>query len=105
MANLSDLSNDFVQYRKSFLSDKSSDTKILPLEVDLIYLFIGSKQIKNVNCVTKCEYCNKGCEVCDFKGERFNNFNTQIFIDKGSKEGDLIPFLDNCIHPYKYFSK
>ena len=105
MANLSDLSNDFVQYRKSFLSDKSSDTKILPLEVDLIYLFIGSKQIKNVNCVTKCEYCSKGCEVCDFKGERFNNFNTQIFIDKGSKEGDLIPFLDNCRHPYKYFFK
>ena len=72
---------------------KTQNTKILPLDIDLIYLFSGSTQIKNVNCLLKCEYCLSGCEVCEYKGERFHNFNTQIIIDKGIKDGDVIPFL------------
>lgn len=107
--SLSELANDFSQYRKSFLSDntqkQSQNTKILPLDIDLIYLFSGSTQIQNVNCLMKCEYCPSGCELCEYKGERFQNFNTQIIIDKGIKDGDVIPFLDNNNQPYRYAFK
>ena len=53
----------------------------------------------------KCEYCLSGCEVCEYKGERFHNFDTQIIIDKGVKDGDVIPFLDNNSQPYRYAFK
>ena len=55
--SLSELSNDFSQYRKSFLSDntqtktqkKTQNTKILPLDIDLIYLFFW------INTNSKCK--------------------------------------------------
>jgi hypothetical protein len=105
--SLSELSNNFSKYRESlFLSGKNKKkTKILPLEVDLINLFSGSMSKQNVNCLLKCEYCTDGCELCEYKGEKFDNFDTQIIIDKGTKDGDLIPFLDNNIQPYRYVFK
>ena len=74
------------------------------IDITLLELYGGIDKIIQLNINNKCIYCYQGCAMCNNKMLVPYRVNYMVHIDKGSRDGDILPIYGIAIPELNYIS-
>ena len=74
------------------------------IDITILELYQGIDKIVQLDINNKCIYCYYGCNICNNSRLIPYRVNYMVHIDKGSKDGDILPLYGIAIPELNYIS-
>ena len=74
------------------------------IDITILELYQGLDKMIEITTKNKCIYCYSGCSMCNNTGLLSYKINYVVHIDKGCKDGDILPIYGIAIPELNYIS-
>lgn len=74
------------------------------IDITILELYLGTDKMIELTTKNKCSYCSKGCCICKNTCLIPYRINYMVHIDKGSKDGDILPIYGIKTQELNYIS-